>query len=189
MSTETVPPSHPPTPCIVYTAIVHIGSYRIDVNFNFIMHPKPGFSTSKIQQSSPSWEGDNPSHTLPLILNTFNMQNRFSHPLYCHYYTFSAIIDVNINSIMHKNLNLVLGFPKSPHPPSWCPIHYLTTEKVLPPPPPYTAIIINIGSYRIDVDLNLITHQKPGFSTPNPKRPHRGILPPPHPPLGVQYIT
>ena len=35
--------SPPPTPC---TAIVLLGA-RIDVNFNFIMHPKPGFSTPK----------------------------------------------------------------------------------------------------------------------------------------------
>ena len=71
----------PPTLCILQSYIL---GARIDVNFNFIMHPKPGFSTPKIQKGSPSWEGDTPSHTLPLMSNTLlsnRRKNSFSHPL------------------------------------------------------------------------------------------------------------
>ena len=58
-------------------------------------------------------------------------------PLYWNCYTFSAIIDVNLNFMMHKNLNLVLRFPKSPHPPPWCPLSntLLNNRNGSPPPP------------------------------------------------------
>ena len=36
-------------------------------NFNFIMHQKPGFSAQNFHtKKSPPWEGDTPSHTIPL---------------------------------------------------------------------------------------------------------------------------
>ena len=49
VSTETVP-----LPPLVLQSYILVA--RMDVNFNFIMHPKPGFSTPKIQKSPPSWE-------------------------------------------------------------------------------------------------------------------------------------
>ena len=50
----------PPTHC---TAIVYILGARIDINFNFIMHPKPGFSTPK--SKNVPHRGRGISHTLP----------------------------------------------------------------------------------------------------------------------------
>ena len=111
-------PPPPPTVCILQSYIL---GARIDVNFNH-MHPKP---VPKIQTSSPSWEGNTPSYTLPLMSNTL-LNNRkklfLPPPLYWNCYTFLAIIDVNLYFMMHKNLNLVLRFPKSPHTPPWCPL-------------------------------------------------------------------
>ena len=71
--------------------------------------------------------GDTPSTPPPPRCPIQLLNNRIKKkvsptPTYWNCYTFSAIIDVNLNFMMHKNLNLVLRFPKSPHPPPWCPL-------------------------------------------------------------------
>ena len=59
----------------------------------------------------------------------------------------------------------LVGLPP-PHPPPWCPIHYLTKTVPLP----LYCNHYTLGA-RIEVNLNLITHQISGFITPKSKVP------------------
>ena len=143
-----------------------------------IMHRKP---VPKIQKSSPSWEGDTPSYTLPLMSNTLlnNRKTVSPTPLYWNCYTFSAIIDVNLNFMMHKNLNLVLRFPKSPHPPPWCPLSNTLLNNRNGSPSLYCnhkhweLVLMLIKTLQATKNLALVPQ--------NPKTS-------PHPPLCVKYI-
>ena len=105
VSTETIPP---PPPLLPPMQSYILGAI-IDVNFNFIMHPKPGFSTPQIQKKVTIVGGGGgggippPMHTLPLMSNT--LLNKKTEktvsptPSYGNCYTFSAIIDVILNVI------------------------------------------------------------------------------------------
>ena len=65
---------------------------------------------------------------------------------------------------MHKNLNLELDFQKVPTVGGAYPSH-----RNGPPPPPLHCNNNKHWELELDVNLNFITYQKPGFSTPKSK--------------------
>ena len=159
-------PPPPPTVCILQSYIL---GARIDVNFNY-MHPMP---VPKIQKSSLSWEGippPTPSPWCPIHYLTTEKKTVSPNPLYWNFYTFSAIIDVNLNFMMHKNLNLVLTFPKSPHPPPWCPLSNTLLNNRNGSPSLYRnhkhweLVLMLIKTLQATKNLVLVPQ--------NPKRPH-----------------
>ena len=75
---------------------------RVDVNLNLIMHKKTVFST-QISKKSPPWEGDTPSHTLPLGVQYSLLNNTTTEtvPLPPNHIplVFGSRVDVNLNLI------------------------------------------------------------------------------------------
>ena len=130
----------------------------------------------------------------PLVSNTLYLTTETEIIYICIWRLFGARVDVNLNLIMHKNLYLVPKFPKSLHrgrgyrrgipPPTPSPLVsntlYLTTlqQKRFPPP---NHIPLVYGA-RVDVNLNLIMHNKSYLVPKFPKSPHTL-------PIRVQFIT
>ena len=64
-----------PTPCTEIIFIWRLFGARVDVNFNLIMHTKNLYFGTQISKKSPPWEGDTPSHTLPLGVQYIILHN------------------------------------------------------------------------------------------------------------------